>query len=81
MSSTSSSHAHPHRGGPTDPVHDEELRRGIIHTRISRRTAWGLCAAFLLVIYATPIIQVIIDQTTRRPCCWICSGARPPART
>jgi hypothetical protein len=59
MSSTSK---HAQRGGPTDPVHDEELRRGIIHTQITRSTAWALVAAFLAVIYVPPVIQVVIDK-------------------
>jgi alginate O-acetyltransferase complex protein AlgJ len=49
------------RGGPTDPVHDEELRRGIIHTRIDRGTALGLVAAFLLIIVAAPLTDVLLD--------------------
>ena len=54
--------AHPGRGGPTDPAHDELLRRGIIHTRISRGTAWALVLGFLLVIYAVPLAQIVADK-------------------
>jgi hypothetical protein len=50
------------RGGRTDPVHDEELRRGIIHTRIGRGTAFALTGAFLLVIAAPPLIQIVLDK-------------------
>jgi hypothetical protein len=51
-----------HRGGPTDPSHDAELRRGILHTRISRPLAWALVVPFLVVIGAVPIAQVIHDR-------------------
>jgi SGNH hydrolase-like domain, acetyltransferase AlgX len=55
-------HQRASRGGPTDPSHDEDLRRGIIHTAISRKTAWLLAVAFLLVIYAVPVAQIAIDK-------------------
>lgn len=51
-----------HRGGPTDPSHDFELRRGILHTRISRPVAWALVVAFLLALYAIPIVQAVHDK-------------------
>ncbi|MES1208836.1 MAG: hypothetical protein ABUS79_23100, partial [Pseudomonadota bacterium] len=51
-----------HRGGPTDPSHDVELRRGILHTNISRPVAWGLVLPFLVLIAAVPIGQVIHDR-------------------
>ena len=34
-----------HRGGPTDPSHDEDLRRGILRTDVSRRGRLGAGAA------------------------------------
>lgn len=52
----------PHRGGPTDPSHDAELRRGILHTRISRPLAWVLVLPFLALIAAVPISQAIHDK-------------------
>jgi hypothetical protein len=52
----------PHRGGPTDPSHDADLRRGILRTTISRRVAWALVLPFLLLVYAIPIGQVIHDK-------------------
>src|SRR3954466_1076238 len=52
----------PHRGGPTDPSHDADLRRGILRTTISRRVAWALVLPFLLVVYAIPVGQVIRDK-------------------
>ena len=51
-----------HRGGPTDPSHDADLRRGILRTTISRRVAWALVLPFLLVVYAIPVGQVIRDR-------------------
>ena len=78
MSSTSSSPAdldvaaasppgRERRGGPTDPSHDEELRRGILHTAISRRLAWGLCLVFLVLIYALPIGQALLEWREDEP--------------
>lgn len=52
----------PRRGGPTDPSHDENLRRGILHTDVSRPVAAVLVATFLLIIYAVPIGQAVRDQ-------------------
>ena len=51
-----------HRGGPTDPSHDEDLRRGILRTAVTRRTAWALALPFLLLVYAIPIGQIIRDR-------------------
>jgi alginate O-acetyltransferase complex protein AlgJ len=53
---------HAKRGGPTDPSHDENLRRGIIHTEISRPVAAVLVAAFLLGIYAIPVSQAVMEK-------------------
>lgn len=49
-------------GGPTDPSHDEQLRRGLIKTDIDRRTAWLLVAAFLLTIVAVPLSQAYVER-------------------
>jgi hypothetical protein len=49
-------------GGPTDPSHDADLRRGILRTAVSRRVAWSLALAFLGVVYAIPIGQLIHDR-------------------
>lgn len=54
--------APPRRGGPTDPSHDENLRRGILHTDVSRPVAVSLVCAFLLIIAAIPIGQAIRDK-------------------
>ena len=52
----------PARGGPTDPSHDRELRRGIIHTAVSRPLALSLVVAFVGVIYGVPIGQAVRDK-------------------
>jgi hypothetical protein len=49
-------------GGPTDPSHDEELRRGVLRTAITRPVALGLVAAFLLLIYGVPIAQAVREK-------------------
>jgi hypothetical protein len=49
-------------GGPTDPSHDVELRRGIIHTAVSRPVAGAMVAVFLLVIYGVPIAQAVLEK-------------------
>ena len=36
------------RGGPTDPSHDERLRRGVIDTAVSRPVAGAIVGVFLL---------------------------------
>ena len=52
---------HPH-GGPTDPSHDERLKRGIIDTQVSRSVAWALLAGMLLLIFGVPISQAVIEK-------------------
>src|SRR4051812_21659242 len=49
------------RGGPTDPAHDEELRRGILKTDVARPIAAALLAGFVLIIVAVPIGQTVRD--------------------
>jgi hypothetical protein len=49
-------------GGPTDPSHDEQLRRGVIQTDIERRTAWLLTVAFLLATFAVPLSQAYLEH-------------------
>jgi hypothetical protein len=72
--------AHAGRGGPTDPVHDEELRRGIIHTRISRGTAGLLVAAFLLIISAIPVGQIVVDKLNDEEIVLLDLFRRPPTK-
>jgi len=50
------------RGGPTDPSHDEDLRRGIIATDVSRGVAWLLSLLFLAAIYAVPLTQAYLEK-------------------
>ena len=52
----------PHVGGPTDPSHDELLRRGIIQTEITRGVAWLLSLLFLAAIYAVPLSQAYLEH-------------------
>lgn len=49
-------------GGPTDPSHDEQLRRGLLKTEITRSTAWLLVLAFLLAIFAVPLSQTYFER-------------------
>lgn len=50
------------RGGPTDPSHDENLRRGIIATDVTRGAAWLLSLLFLAAIYAVPLAQAYLEH-------------------
>lgn len=50
------------QGGPTDPSHDERLRRGIITTHVSRPVAWALTALFLLLITAVPLSEALLEK-------------------
>jgi SGNH hydrolase-like domain, acetyltransferase AlgX len=50
------------QGGPTDPSHDENLRRGIIATDVSRGLAWLLTLLFLAAIYAIPLAQAYLEK-------------------
>jgi alginate O-acetyltransferase complex protein AlgJ len=52
----------PGQGGPTDPSHDVNLRRGIILTEISREVAQGMVVLFLLLIFAIPISQFFLEK-------------------
>ena len=52
----------PGRGGPTDPSHDELLRRGIIHTDVSRPVAIAVSVSFLLFIFIIPISQAVLEK-------------------
>jgi hypothetical protein len=52
-----------HGGGPTDPSHDELLRRGVIATDVARPMAWLLTAVFLAAIYAIPLTQAYIEKS------------------
>jgi hypothetical protein len=49
-------------GGPTDPSHDEELRRGILRTAITRPVALALAASFLLIVYGVPVAQAVLEK-------------------
>jgi alginate O-acetyltransferase complex protein AlgJ len=49
-------------GGPTDPSHDEQLRRGILRTEIGRVVAWLLSGLFLLAIFGVPLSQAYLEH-------------------
>jgi hypothetical protein len=53
----------PRRGGPTDPSHDERLRRGIIDTDVPRGRARWMTAIFVVGIVAAPVSQEIMQRT------------------
>jgi SGNH hydrolase-like domain, acetyltransferase AlgX len=54
--------ASPRRGGPTDPSHDERLRRGIIDTAISPVVARAVVVVFVVGIFAVPVSQEILQR-------------------
>jgi hypothetical protein len=51
-------------GGPTDPSHDAELRRGIIHTAVTRPVAAALVVVFFVCICGVPIAQAVLEKVT-----------------
>jgi len=59
LSATPATHE---RGGPTDPGHDEQLRRGIIATDVTRPVAWLVTLMFLVAIYAVPLSQAYFEK-------------------
>ena len=52
----------PLTGGPTDPSHDELLRRGIIATDIQRAVAWLLTVLFCGCIAGLPLAQAFLEH-------------------
>jgi alginate O-acetyltransferase complex protein AlgJ len=50
------------RGGPTDPSHDERLRRGIIDTEISPGLARAISVVFVAAIFALPLAQELMQR-------------------
>jgi len=62
MNSRLSASAALERGGPTDPAHDEQLRRGIIATDVTRPVAWLLTLLFLAAIYGVPLAQAYLEK-------------------
>lgn len=49
-------------GGPTDPSHDEDLRRGVLHTEIARPVAWLLVVSFLSAMAIVPLAQLYFER-------------------
>src|SRR6478735_5155955 len=62
QSTLSAASASTERGGPTDPGHDEQLRRGIIATDVTRPVAWLLTLLFLAAIYGVPLAQAYLEK-------------------
>src|SRR6478609_7113888 len=62
QSTLSAAPASTERGGPTDPGHDEQLRRGIIATDVTRPVAWLLTLLFLAAIYGVPLAQAYLEK-------------------
>jgi alginate O-acetyltransferase complex protein AlgJ len=77
---SASTQHHERRGGPTDPSHDEELRRGILHTAISRPLAWVMCLAFLAMIYLLPLAQALLERKQDEPSMLLDLFTRAPTR-
>jgi alginate O-acetyltransferase complex protein AlgJ len=50
------------RGGPTDPSHDERLKRGIIDTDVSRAVSGAMTVLFLFLLYSVPVGQVVLEK-------------------
>jgi hypothetical protein len=68
------------RGGPTDPSHDLELRRGIIRTAVRRPVALALVGGFLLLIYGVPLAQALLEKKNDEPSMLLDVFTRPPTR-
>jgi hypothetical protein len=49
-------------GGPTDPSHDEDLRRGVLRTDIARPVAWLLVVSFLSAMAIVPLAQLYFEH-------------------
>jgi alginate O-acetyltransferase complex protein AlgJ len=50
------------QGGPTDPAHDEQLRRGIIATDVTRAVAWLLTLLFVATLFGVPLSQAYLER-------------------
>jgi hypothetical protein len=68
------------RGGPTDPSHDEELRRGILHTAISRPLALAMAGSFVVFIFALPVAQAVLEHVREEPSMLLDVFTRPPTK-
>jgi hypothetical protein len=67
-------------GGPTDPSHDEELRRGILRTQVSRQLAGFLTGFFLLLTSAIPLGQALLEKLRDEPSMLADLWSRLPTR-
>jgi hypothetical protein len=68
------------RGGPTDPSHDEDLRRGVLRTAISRPVAAVMCAAFLALIAGVPLAQALLERRNDEPTMLLDLFTRAPTK-
>ena len=73
----------PRHGGPTDPSHDDDLRRGILRTAISRARPGRWCCRSCCSMYAIPMARSCREApgATRTRLALDCSGARRARRT
>ena len=67
-------------GGPTDPSHDANLRRGILDTDVARPIAIGLTALFLLLIYGVPLGQIALEKLNEDDSSLLALFERAPTR-
>lgn len=73
-----SSLAPAHLGGPTDPSHDDDLRRGIIRTEISRGVARVVVGVFLFAIASVPLSQSYLEKLAEEDSPLLDLFRRPP---
>ncbi len=60
------------------PSNDDDLRRGILRTRVSRPVAWALAASFLLSIYAVPLGQFFLEYRAEEESPLLDLARQPP---
>jgi hypothetical protein len=68
------------RGGPTDPSHDEELRKGILRTGISRPLALAMTGSFVAFIFGLPVAQAVLEHLREEPSMLLDVFTRPPTK-
>lgn len=66
--------------GPTEPTLDPRLRRGVLDTEVQRGLAWLLVGAFLLVIYAVPLSQALLERLDDEESSLLPLFTRPPSK-
>jgi hypothetical protein len=68
------------RGGPTDPSHDEDLRRGVLRTAITQPVARVMCAAFVALIAGVPLGQALLERRNDEPSMLLDLFTRAPTK-